>query len=492
MAVSVTPAALPAQIVAIDATQAPRVALLRGDESRLPPDRLFQAIAPPDSVGGTKLSGRPDSIRLTASLGPARPGGPAAPVGLGAVTAVVTVTDATGASYQIPAGTLPADDRPHVLTAPLGGSRASYPLRLTQVTFGYTLPGRQAGAEPLTLTVTGARLAGWTAAGASPELDTLLTASGLSGPFADPRVTGWRPVADGLTLALSPGYGLAAPSRNAPPGTPPQPVPGQVTLTAPNLTVAAVPAIATKAFMDANNTGIGAIVPGTIEGVTVPVKIVAEATTFPTVSGSALIVDLMTLQSLLASRDAAPLAVTQWWLATAGGQVPPGLAKALPPGSGVTSRAALAAAMTGDPLSAAPQLALLAMAGAAVLLAVTGFWVSIAANVRQRRAENALLAALGVAQRSAAAQLFLEKLLLSVPSAVLGLLLGTIVARLLVPAVTLNTAAQQPVPPPVTLFDLPQTVALAAVVAIVPALAAALVVIRRPDPAAELRAAESA
>ncbi|MGB6576277.1 MAG: FtsX-like permease family protein, partial [Trebonia sp.] len=125
------------------------------------------------------------------------------------------------------------------------------------------------------------------------------------------------------------------------------------------------------------------------------------------------------------------------------------------------------------------------------LLAITGFWVSIAADVRQRRAENALLAALGVGRRSAAAQLFLEKLLLSVPSAVLGLVLGLAVARLLVPAVTLTTSARQPVPPPVTLFDLPQTLPLAAVVAIVPALAAALVVVRRPDPAAELRAAEA-
>ena len=97
--------------------------------------------------------------------------------------------------------------------------------------------------------------------------------------------------------------------------------------------------------------------------------------------------------------------------------MPPGLARALPPGSAVISTAALAATVTGDPLAAAPQQALLALAMAAALLAITGFWVSIAADVRQRRAENALLAALGVGRRSAAAQLFLEKLLLSVPSA---------------------------------------------------------------------------
>jgi hypothetical protein len=58
--------------------------------------------------------------------------------------------------------------------------------------------------------------------------------------------------------------------------------------------------------------------------------------------------------------------------------------------------------------------------------------------------------------------------------------------------VTLTTAAQAPVPPAVPLFDLPQTVALAVAVAVLPALAAALVVFRRPDPAAELRAAEAA
>ena len=110
---------------------------------------------------------------------------------------------------------------------------------------------------------------------------------------------------------------------------------------------------------------------------------------------------------------------------------------------------------------------------------------------RQRRAENALLAALGVSQRSVALQLFLEKLMLSVPSAVLGVILGAAVARLLVPAVTLSPAATQPAPPPVTLFDLPQTLPLAAAVAVIPALATALIMIRRPDPAADLRATEA-
>jgi FtsX-like permease family len=486
MALSLTQNALPADVVAVDAKQAPRVALLRGDQSALTSGQLFQKIAPAPSAGGTVIGGHPAAVRLTVTVSPIEPRSPRP----GLVTALVTITDASGSSFQIATNSFTADGRPHLLTAPLGGPRVAYPLRLTQVTFGYTMPaGKTRG--PVRLSVSaGARLDGWRAAATSPELDSLMSTTGTFGPAADPSAASLRPGASAASLTFSPGYGLTAAFTGR--RIMPQPISGQITLTAGSLAPAVVPAIATKAFVDANKAGVGALVPGILGGTSVPLKIVAETRTFPTVTGSALIVDLTTLQSFLASRGSAPLPVTEWWLATAGHQQPAGLARSLPPGSAVTSRTTLAAATTSDPLSAAPQLALLAMAAAAVLLAVTGFWVSIAANIRQRRAENALLAALGVAQRSAAAQLFLEKLLLSVPAAALGLLLGTLVARLLVPAVTLTPTAQRPVPPPVTMFDLPQTVPLAVLVAVVPALAAALVVFRRPDPAAELRAAEAA
>lgn len=246
--------------------------------------------------------------------------------------------------------------------------------------------------------------------------------------------------------------------------------------------------------MDANGAVIGSVVPVSIEGEEVSLRVVAEVTSFPTVTapGGALITDLGSVQEYLARQSAPPLPVTQWWLATADGSVPPALTASVPAGTGVTSAAGLATAVTSDPLSAAPQLALLAMAAAAALLAITGFWVSIAADVRQRRTEAALLAALGVTRRGAALQLFLEKLLLSLPSSALGVLLGLLVARLIVPAVTLTPTAQQPTPPAVTQYDLPQAIALALAVAVLPAVVAVLAATRRPDAAAELRAAESA
>jgi len=78
-----------------------------------------------------------------------------------------------------------------------------------------------------------------------------------------------------------------------------------------------------------------------------------------------------------------------------------------------------------------------------------------------------------------------------VPSAALGVLLGTLVAWLLVPAVTLTPAGQLPVPPAVTVTDLPLAITFALIVAVLPAVAAAFAGILRPDPAAELRAAET-
>jgi hypothetical protein len=472
--------ALPAQVVAIDAAQAPKVALLRADQSSLAPAALLRSITPSSPPGGVLISGRPQNIQFTVTLSRAP---------LDSVSAQFTVTDATGAAFQLSSALFSADGRPHVLTASLGGTDAAYPLRLSQVILFYTLPAKRLK-TPVTLTIAGATPSTWTAVASSPELVSQLSTGHVYGRSAHPRVTGWQPAPGGATLTFTPGYGLWADTFAPPVVT--EPIAGQVSLTAATAVPTAVPAIATGAFDSTNSTGVGSIVQTTINGITVPAKIVAVANAFPTISGAGLVMDLPTLEAFLVSHGSTPVAVTQWWLATADGQIPASLTRALPPGATITSSAALAAAAVADPLSAAPQQALLAVTVAAALLAISGFWVSIAANVRQRRAENALLAALGVNQRSAAAQLFLEKLLLSVPAAALGLLLGTIVARLLVPAVTLSPTAQIPVPPAITLFALPQTVPLAVAVAVLPALAAALVVFRRPDPAAELRAAEAA
>jgi hypothetical protein len=442
MAVSVDQDATPAPVVAIDAAQAPQVALLRADQSTLPPAALLGSITPSSPSGGQLISGRARSVTFTVTLSRA----PLGPVG-----AQFTVTDATGAAFQFSSQLFSADGRLHVLTASLGGTDAAYPLRLSHVTLSYTLPAKQLK-TPVTLTIAGATPSTWNAVASSPQLASELSTNNMYGPSAGPRVTGWQRAPGGAALTFIPGYGRWSQAPGASPVVT-EPLAGQVSLSAPNTLPAAVPAIATRAFDRANNTRVGSIVQTTVNGTTVPAKIVAVASAFPTITGAGLVMDLSTLEAFRVSQGAAPVAVTQWWLATTDGQVPAALTRALPSGATTKSSAALAAATIADPLSAAPQQALLALTVATALLAIFGFWVSIAA---------------------------------------LGLLLGTVVARLLVPAVTLSATAQAPVPPPVTLFDLPQTVPLAVAVAVLPALAAALVVFRHPDPAAELRAAEAA
>jgi ABC-type antimicrobial peptide transport system permease subunit len=481
----------PGEVIAVDAAQAAQVVRLRGDESPRPAASLFGAITPagglPGAVLGAVLGGpRSGTIELTGTLGPAalvpagRTSGLAAR--LGPITVTLTILDQAGAAYQIVAGTLAADGRPHLLAAPLGGDRARYPLRVAAITATFPLPRRDAPA--LTLTLSGLPLAGWTQQASSSVPGNL-----PPGPFEAPRDGATHITAQAATFTFAPGH---APAPQA--GAAGSPVAGQLVLLPAATHVAAIPAIATRAFMDTNAMSIGSVVPAFVAGTQVPLRIVAEVTSFPTVTapGGALIIDLGSLQEYLARQSLPSLPVTQWWLATAGGGVPPSLSAAVPAGTDITSAVALATATASDTLSAAPQQALLALAAAAALLAITGFWVSIAADVRRRRGEAALLAALGVTRRGAALLLCLEKLLLSLPSAVLGVLLGTLVAWLLVPAVTITAAAQLPTPPAVTVDDLPLAIAFALAVAVLPAVTAALAANRRPDPAAELRAAEEA
>jgi hypothetical protein len=487
--------ASPGEVIAVDAAQASQVVRLRGDESPLPAGSLFRAITPAGGLPGAVLptpqpGARAGTIQLTATLGPAAPVPTGRTTGLaaqlGPVTVTLTILDRTGAAYQIAAGTLVADGRPHLLVAPLGGEQARYPLRVAAITATFLLPLR--GGPALALTLSGLSLAGWTQQASSPVPVNL-----PPGSVAQPRDGPTHITRRAATFTFAPGHAPALRAGAAGSQSSAQ-VPGQLVLLPRAAPVAAIPAVATRAFMDTNSMAIGSVVPAFLGGAQVPLRIVAEVTSFPTVTapGGALITDLGSLQEYLARQSLPPLPVTQWWLATAGGGVPPSLTARVPGGTDITSAAALATAAASDTLSAAPQQALLALAAAAALLAITGFWVSIAADVRRRRGETALLAALGVTQRGAALQLCLEKLLLSLPSAALGVLLGTLVAWLLVPAVTLTPAAQLPTPPAVTVDDLPQAIAFALAVAVLPAVTAALAATRRPDPAAELRAAEEA
>ncbi len=148
--------------------------------------------------------------------------------------------------------------------------------------------------------------------------------------------------------------------------------------------------------------------------------------------------------------------------------------------------------MRADPLLSAPVDAAVAISAAAALLAAVGFCVSVAASARARRSQRALLGALGMTPAAQARLFCLEELLLTVPAAAVGLAVGIGLAHLLVPALTLGANAGLPVPAALVKVPFWWAAALAVVVPAIPVLAAAVIALRQPDPAAELRAAEAA
>ena len=318
-AMAVTESQTSTEVVAVDAAQAAPVVRLRGDESPLPPSALFRAITPAGALPGAVLSApqsgaRGGTIQLTATLRPTALAHKGTTPGL--VTVTLTIIDRTGAAYQIPAGTLVPDGRPHLLVAPLGGDQALYPLRVAAITATYVLPPSQG--PSLALTLGGLSLAGWTEQ-ASSFNPPFLPPGALTQPSDGPR----HFTRQAATFTFAPGWANTSHSTVEPP-PPREPVPGQLVLLPPAAPVEAIPAIATKAFMDANSTAIGAVVPTFLAGAQVPMRIVAEVTSFPTVAapGGALITDLGSVQEYLARQSLPPLPITQWWLATAGGASP--------------------------------------------------------------------------------------------------------------------------------------------------------------------------
>jgi hypothetical protein len=497
-------------VYALDATKAADAVLLRSDLSPLPPAALWRRIIPSGAIPGLALPGRPARLEATAMLSPPRGGH------LGALSVSLVVRDGWGIVYSIPAGTLPADGRYHQLTGILSAAgRARYPLRLLGVSLSYQLPGfpappyltpaaaraahlieRHTAAGRATLAIralavsarsTGAfpapfaqgrALAGWRASAGSAAFADVATSG------TPPAVAAWRADAGAAALTFKIGAGHLI-QRS---GSPPLPVSGQLALTTGNPGLP-IPAIATRAFFGAASAHLGQVVQVPVGNATVPVRLTAEIRAFPTAGGdgSAVIMDQAWLQEVLASEQQPALPVNEWWLHTGPQHAPAGL----PAGAGVVTSAGAAAALLGDPLPNVPQLSLLVIVAAALLLAGIGFVVSVVAAVRERRLQDALLAALGVGRGARAGQLCLEQLMLSLPAAAAGIVIGVVLAHLLVPAVTLTSGAATPFPPVHVVVPLGWTVLLALGIAAVPVLAAAAAAAYRPDPAAELRAGEA-
>ncbi len=469
-----------ATLLAVGARTPASLAAVSSDAGGLAGAALLRRLQPAGQAPGTLIPGRPALLRITARLAGAGAGtgaGDAAP------ELAVGLTDAAGISYLVPVGTLPADGRGHQLTAAIAAGRhASYPLRLTGFSLQYLQADRPSVAAALR--IESVRTAAAPASQFSRPFplapaagQPLLTVTGGPGAFAPAKA---RAQARGSTLTVSFRTGAGG-SASA------QPAAGASILETAGPAPAALPALATRSFLAASGVQVGGTEFIEIQGTAVRCVIIGQVARFPTVTGSAggLVVNQAALQDVLRTHGVAPLPVTQWWLTTSGHPVIPGL----PPGASVASVTTLASALSAQPLSVAPLQALLAIAVAAALLACGGFVVSVATG-RERQRDVALLDALGARSGQVVRLMCLEQALLAVPAAAAGLVLGILLSRLIIPAVSLTAQAVRPDPPVLVQVPWLAAVGVAVIIALVPAVAAALAATRPRAAAARLRAEE--
>lgn len=476
-----------ATVLALDTAHAADAVLMRPDLADEPVRPLLGRLTPRGTPAGAKVPAGTARLRLTARLHSS--------TGPGTTTALtVTLTDRYGVPYQLPAGQLPADGRPHALTLALG--TATGPATLTGLRLDLTQPAERA--EHHRLAIDGLTASGTDGTDQRLTLParwtTTAEAGGAAVPSAAtsptrPEVAGTHP----LTFTYGTGYLPDAGIWTV----------ASVTLRfqAAQAAPAEVPAIATDRYLDAAGARTGQRVDLTMGGRRVPVRIVRAVRALPATAdpgatgahdGGAVLLDLRALNQLLQARYGENATPTEWWLATAPGASARVAAavRAMPDvGLGqVVVRDEIAADLRDDPFGAGPEAAFTAAAVVAAALAAVGFAVGAAGAQRARGAEFAVLRALGVPRRQLARTAAAEQAVLVGLALAVGLGLGTVLARTVLPLIVLTGEATRPVPDLLVRLPSGPVALLLTAVAVVPLTIAAAAAARRTDPAGALRA----
>ncbi|MCI3239271.1 ABC transporter permease [Streptomyces spinosisporus] len=468
-----------AALLALDTAHAADTMLMRRDLSSEPVRPLFSALGPRTGTAGAKVPAHTARLRLAAALHSSAGAGTTADV-------TVTLVDAYGTPYDVPAGELPSDGRTHALDVPVFGGR----LTLTAVQLVMPQPIGSPEQHRLTigsLTATGADGTArkvplprsWKASVgsdgqvASPDAKTDPTPPTVStsGPPAVEYGTGYVPVKETWVSAS-----LTVRLRVA------QPAPGEVT------------AVASDRFLASAGAHTGQRLDVTVDGENVPVRIVDAVRELPTTgaaNGGGLLVDLRSVNQVLQARHGTSVTPTEWWLRTDPGDTArvAAVLRALPDldPTQVVVRDETAAQLRDDPFGAGPEAAFTAAAGVAAALAAVGFAVSAAGSLRERGAELAVLRALGAPRRRLARMIAVEQGVLVALALVVGAALGTVLTRAVIPLIVLTAQATRPVPRVLVELPVPQVALLLAAVALAPLLVTAALALRRGDPAVSLR-----
>ncbi|MFE4515411.1 FtsX-like permease family protein [Kitasatospora sp. NPDC056783] len=258
---------------------------------------------------------------------------------------------------------------------------------------------------------------------------------------------------------------------------------------------ATVGAVATRDYLKAVGAKVGDTLQVPFSGVVVPVKVTGEVEAVPVAGRRALVMDLGSVARVLIAQDRDLPTRIEWWLPAAGpdDRAPAEAAAALRGAPGSQNLALydeVADGLLGDPVGAAPQSALMAIAIVTAVLAAIGFAAAVAGSAHERSRDSALLLALGAPRKQATRTAAAENAVLVGLGGIVGLALGSLLVRLIVPFVVLTPAARRPVPEALVELPFGQALLFAAAIAVVPLLSAFLIGRRRRDLAARLRHVE--
>lgn len=123
----------------------------------------------------------------------------------------------------------------------------------------------------------------------------------------------------------------------------------------------------------------------------------------------------------------------------------------------------------------------------AAALAAVGFAVSAAGSLRERGAEFAVLRALGAPRRQLARMIAAEQGVLVALALVVGVALGTVLTRAVIPLIVLTAQATRPVPRVLVELPVARVTLLLVAVTVTPLVVTAALALRRTDPATSLR-----
>jgi hypothetical protein len=431
------------------------------------------------------LPGRPDRLDLDVRIVPS--GALHDPGEVARHHLFVMVVDALGVLRTIDLGGVPGDGEVHRRGTDLAGlagprGRLSPPIAIRGFRYDYAEGAAQA---PLTLSLR-VHDAGGTAG------STNSAGSVLRPPAGDEWTGSFRPAVGAtggvlvqedaawpLTVSL-PNVRPPAPTFRTTPGARLTMVLGRKgearTAAAPPISGIITAELARRA-----RVGVGGQITLTEPYGPQPVRVEGVVSALPSTSpgASGVLVDWRAYTDRSAVATGTDTAPAEWWLATRGGDTGPAaraLARHPEWAETVVDRSALRRELRDAPLGAALQGAFILGFIAALGLAVVGFAVNAAVSARERRAEFAVLRALGVSTRQVFGMLGVEQLFLVLLGLAGGLALGLVIGRIVIPHSVLTVRATAPYPPVRLVVPWPSILALLAGVPVLLAIVLALLV----------------